>query len=132
MKTLKALGIDTESAQKLLDDKKTQLVKYIPAEIVALFIAITGILNSATGLPEIVHWIVFLGALLLTPLYVWRATRDEKLPTAMGQIVISTVAFVIWVFAIGGPFVYLSWYNPAYGDLLLLFYTFVIPLVFEG
>lgn len=42
---------------------------------------------------------------------------------AVGQVLISTIAFVVWVFAIGGPFASLDWYKPVYGGIALILVT---------
>ena len=42
------------------------------------------------------------------------------------QLAISTLAFAVWVFSLGGPFQSFSWYNPFYGSVLLPLYTFGI------
>ena len=38
------------------------------------------------------------------------------------QHIISFLSFVVWVFALGGPFLLFSWYNPLYGEILLPVY----------
>jgi hypothetical protein len=45
------------------------------------------------------------------------------------QLGISTIAFVVWVFALGGPFATVSWYQPIYGALLLPIFTFFVPMI---
>ena len=47
----------------------------------------------------------------------------------MKQIIISTIAFGVWVFALDAPFDILSWYKPPYASLILIGYTLVIGLV---
>ena len=111
------------------DDYLTRIVKCIPAEIVAAFVTIDGILKVATGVHAALPWVVFLMLLLLTVLYTWRATRTSGLPPAYVQIGISTVSFAVWVFAIGGPFDSLVWYNPVYGSILLILWTLFPPLL---
>jgi hypothetical protein len=119
-----------EEAQKPTkeDDYPTQLLKYIPAEIVAAFVAINGALKSAASVPMPVGWIVFIVLTVITPLYIWRVTKKEDMKNAKAQIAVSTFAFVFWVFAIGGPFTNLSWYLPIYGTIILPLYTLLIPL----
>jgi hypothetical protein len=104
-------------------------VKYIPAEIVAVFVAIDGVLKAASNVLPSFYWLMFVVLLGLTALYTWRFTAVKGLPPAYVQIVISTVAFAVWVFALGGPFRFLEWYNPVYGSALLMVYTLVPPLV---
>jgi hypothetical protein len=72
---------------------------------------------------------VFAAATVLTPIWTWRQTQEEEKPTAYTQIAIATGAFVVWVFALGGPFASLDFYSPLYGSLLLIFYTLIVGLV---
>ena len=46
-------------------------------------------------------------------------------------IVFLIVALCIWVFVMGGPFVQLSWYNAEYGKLLVVLYTFFVPIFYK-
>lgn len=112
-----------------IDDYKTKLAKYIPGEIIAAYVAIDGIVKSATKFSDAAYWIAFLLLLVLTPLYIWRVTTEPPKKAATAQIIVSTIAFFVWVFAIGGPFASLSWYVPVYGALLLVIYTTAIPVV---
>lgn len=116
-------------AEASIDDYKTKLIKYIPAEIIAAFITIDGIIRSVAQPPVAAYWILFFTLLVLTPLYIWRVTTEPNKPPAKEQIFISTISFFIWVFALGGPFNYLSWYQPLYGALLLPIYTIVVPII---
>jgi len=60
----------------------------------------------------------------LTPLYLWRVQKILKIQ----QHVISLLSFIIWVFALGGPFAMYSWYNPVYGEILLPVFTLGIAI----
>lgn len=111
------------------DDYKTKLIKYIPAEIVAAFVTVDGIVRSASQLSAQVYWLVFLALLALTPLYMWRVTTEAGKPAARAQIIVSTISFAVWVFALGGPFAGLAWYLPVYGALLLPIYTIAVPVI---
>ena len=110
------------------DDYIDRLLKYIPTEIVAVFILVQGFvmkLDHASDPFKPILWGVFLLFAVLTPLYLWRILKVKKII----QLVISLVAFVVWVFALGGPFTTLGWYDPLYGQILLPIFTIVIALV---
>ena len=102
-----------------------RLLKYIPSEVVALYLTLDATIRSSEHVPIPVYWAAFLFGIIGTYLYLWRVQKVDK----HLQLGISTVAFMVWVFAIGGPFVYFSWYNPVYGGLLLPAYTFLIAIV---
>jgi hypothetical protein len=41
----------------------------------------------------------------------------------------STLAFVVFIFALGGPFALtFSWYRPLYGTVVLILTTLLLPL----
>jgi hypothetical protein len=102
------------------------LLKYIPTEVVAVFVLVDGMLRSAApSLPiPVIRWVVFFALLAGTWLYLQRVERVSKLQ----QLLISTVAFAVWVFSLGGPFSAFTWYSPLYGAILLPLYTFSIPI----
>jgi hypothetical protein len=108
------------------DDYQGRLLKYIPAEVVAVYVFLDGVLRSAApGLPiPIIRWVVFVALLGGTWLYLQRVEEVSRVQ----QLLISTVAFVIWVFSLGGPFMTFGWYSPLYGAILLPLYTFSIPI----
>ncbi|MGI0117676.1 hypothetical protein [Zooshikella sp. RANM57] len=122
--TVNILSTPTESLPAQVDDYASKLVKYIPAEVVALYIALNSILVSSDKTGTMLYWIVFLVCLVGTGLYLWKVAKVTKIL----QISISVVAFFVWAFALGGPFEYLDWYEPLYGALLLPIYTFFIPM----
>lgn len=111
------------------DEYTSRLLKFIPAEVVAVYLALDGVVKAAASqLPHKTLWVVFLVLLIATPLYLWRVAKVTK----KAQLVVSTVSFAVWVFTLGGPFAGLSWYQPAYGAMLLPLYTFLIPVIYQG
>jgi hypothetical protein len=68
-------------------------------------------------------WIVFTFGILLT--FLWKLKQTQL----RVQAAISTGAFIVWVFALGGPFSSLNWYNPLYGTLVLIGFTLVTGLI---
>jgi hypothetical protein len=110
------------------DTYQDKILKYIPAEVVALYVAAYGIAETARkGIPfEIIIWVLFAVGIVATIAYLRRIAKVND----WSQIAISAVAFAVWVFAIGGPFKETQpWYRDAYGTLLLLIYTFFIPVI---
>lgn len=111
-----------------LSDYTDRLMKLIPAEVVTAYVGATALIASTTKVPNSVPWLVFAILLIITPFVYWRLTLDQHKHPAVGQTAASTIAFVVWVLALGGPFSQLSWYSPLYGGLLLIFYTTFVPL----
>jgi hypothetical protein len=109
-----------------------KVVRYVPADIVAAWVAITGLIKSAANVPvNTVLWICFVVGVLLTAAWTWKQTNEMGKPAAAKQIVVSTIAFGVWVFALGAPFDTLDWYRPLYASLLLIGYTLVVGRVDE-
>jgi hypothetical protein len=113
-------------ADKYLD----RVIKYIPSEIVGAWIALTGIIASAAAGPTtVVLWVVFAIGVILTPIYIWRQTSEPGKKAAITQIVISACAFIVWVFALGGPFAGLGFYQPWLGSVVLIVFTLIVGAV---
>jgi hypothetical protein len=125
--TLDALGRKLSRPEKV-DDYKTKLMKYIPAEVIGLYVALEGIVkSSATDGRQEAYWFIFVVGLIVTPLYLWRIGKVDK----SVQLLISTLAFAVWVFALGGPFESLDWYRShrLYPALTLPIYTFLVAMI---
>jgi hypothetical protein len=103
-----------------------RLFKYIPAELVAGYIFVLGIVKQLTDAGEIMtfQWLLFLAFCILTPLYLWRVQKVMKLQ----QLLISLLSFIVWAFALGGPFALYNWYNPVYGSILLPVFTILVAV----
>jgi hypothetical protein len=112
---------------KIANDYGTRVLKYIPAEVVTVFIGVQAVINQAGPVEAsaTLLWIAFGILLALTPVYLWRVTHVTK---AL-QLVISTISFAVWVFSLGGPFVSFPWYQPLYGAVLLPLFTFAVGIV---
>ena len=108
-----------------------RVVKYIPADIVSAWVAVTGLIGGRTDISvDSILWIAFVLGIIITAAWMWRQTSEpERETAAVTQILISTVAFVIWVFALGGPFANLGFYKPVYGSLLLILYTLIVGII---
>ena len=116
--------------QSIPDDSyRERLIKYIPSETIALFIAIYGITYYLSGseewYPLMARWI-FIAGILGTLLYLWHAEGV----TDLVQLAISTIGFVIWTCALGVVTVAsLPLYNAIVAGLILIVWVFGAPLV---
>ena len=145
-------------SEKKEDDAKSKIMKYIPAEITAAYVAAEASVKSVTS--PTLEWIIFSILLLFTPLYLWRVGtetitkkkaildtagnitaldyvgQDKKIPWT--QIIVGIGAFILWVFALGGPFA-ATWptspspatYHSEYGAVALILYTVLIPIILK-
>lgn len=111
-----------------------KLIKYIPLDIIAGYQAIDGIIRDQATNPLWLYWTAFVGLLVLTPFYTMY--RPNQPPTLMHAktrftVVTSTIAYVVWVYAIGGPFAvtFPDFYRPVYGSVLLILTTLALPVL---
>jgi hypothetical protein len=118
----------TRSALPQTADTYTdRLLKLIPAESVALYLTLQGIVSSSVEGRALDSWLwaAFGIGIIGTPLYLWRVQQVSK----RAQLAVSTAAFGVWVFALGGAFASLPWYEPFLGSVLLVVFTFFVPLI---
>ena len=108
------------------DDYKDRLIKYIPAEIVAAFLAIQNIINAAQqSQVGLLFWGAFGVLLILTPIYLAKVQKVSKVT----QLAISTIAFIVWVYALGGPFAGTPIHSPLAAAIVLILYTLVVSFI---
>lgn len=115
------------------DDYVSRVLKHIPSEIVMAYIAIDGVLRTSynTGIPSerqtllMLQWITLAAMTILTPLWLYRVMRVKR----SAQLFISTLSVPVWLFALGGPFALLDWYEPAFGAIVLPIYTLIVPII---
>jgi hypothetical protein len=108
-----------------------RLMKMIPTEVVGLYIVGSGVIPENRPV-VLVIWTI----LCLIGVFVMRMRltedREKKKPTDWIHVAISSVAFVIWVYTVGGPFKVYNLYEPFIGSLMVLGWTFFIPLFYKG
>ena len=112
-----------------VDNFGARIVKYVPADIVASWLAIAALLSGTSSQDRAVLWAVFGTLLVVTPIWTLRVTRVPGKGRAVLQAVISTIAFAVWVFATGVPFSWLSFYSPRYGGVVLILFTVISGLI---
>jgi hypothetical protein len=116
------------SAQKP-DDYRDRLIKYIPADIVAIYLSLLALIKTANHekTPVMaIEWVIFGIILVVSVPWQIRVMKIDK----WQQVAIGTFAFVIWAISLGDPFAtaWSTWYQPLYGTILLMLFTFLIPL----
>ncbi|MCL2932429.1 MAG: hypothetical protein MGG11_09200 [Trichodesmium sp. MAG_R03] len=114
-----------------VDNYLDKIMKYIPSEIVGVWITIKTMVEGNDNVPEnSILWGIFIFCLFLTFAYIRLLPAGFKRKPTVKQGIISVGAFMIWAIAIGGkPFISISWYQPIYGSILMVLYTVVIPLI---
>lgn len=123
---------DPTTRQQSTDGYFDKIIKYIPSDVVGAWIAAIGIIRTADpaghGSPRVL-WIAFVVGVVATALWTLKQTSAPDEPPALKQVAMSTIAFVVWVVALGGPFATISGYQDYIGSLLLIAYLLFAGLV---
>jgi hypothetical protein len=121
--TVKSRGMGPSASP---DGYFDRIIKYIPADIVAGWVALDGFSKT---LPPVALWALFGIVAVLSYFWMLKQTRQEGQPPAIRQALIATASFAVWAFALqSGPFDTLT-YDPQYGSIALILYTLGIGLV---
>lgn len=108
-----------------------RLMRMIPGEVVGLYLIGSGFIPVGQTLGAVIWTIVCLIGVIIIKAY-GSADSEEHLPPDWTLVTISTISFVIWIYTLGGPFAaYNVWY-PWIGSLLVLAWTFFVPLFYKG
>ncbi len=119
------------NSDKSIDGYFDRVMKYIPGDIIGSWVAVTGLIESAgDDVPvNMILWTGFIIGVVLTAVWTLKQTREKNKRPAMTQTIVSAVAFIVWVFALGSPFSTLEFYRPLYGSLALILYSLVVGLI---
>ena len=108
-----------------------RLVKMIPAEVVGLYLIGSGIIPEGQRVGLLVWSIVCLIGVVVVRAY-GTADPEKNQTPQWSSVLISSGAFVIWLYSLGGPFEPFGWHVPFIGSLLVLVWTFFVPIVYKG
>ena len=123
-----------ETAPGTEDVYHERLLKLIPGEVVALYLFLQGVLLSALSGPgqegqlKVWLWAVFAIILVGNIFYLKKFNKV----TDFVQILILSLAFIIWIFTIGGPFRLMDFYQEFMGAVALGIFTFFVPIFYKG
>ncbi|HEX8015360.1 MAG TPA: hypothetical protein VF465_09005 [Flavobacterium sp.] len=117
------------------NDFKDRLIKLIPAEIIAAYITISGLIigfakSDSNADKSNLLWIIILVLMILTPVYLVKVSRVSK----KGQLMFSTIGFLVWAFATASPYTneILGFSYELITSVILILYTLFIPLFYKG
>ncbi|MFX0114031.1 MAG: hypothetical protein ACFFB3_05755 [Candidatus Hodarchaeota archaeon] len=122
---------------KPTDSYLNSLLKLIPSELVAVYLAIQTIL-IAQDVEELIFWLIAVLFVIITPIWLFTYTDIPKGGITLQearQLITSTLAMGIWIFSLGGPFSFNEWYqdNAEWAVLVvLLLWTFLIAPLIQG
>ena len=108
-----------------------RLTKLIPGEVVALYVG-----GSALIEPDR-HWLLLIWSLVgLVALVALRTVGTRDPATGKGPqwtaITLSIISYAIWIYTLGGPFAAFGIHDPTIGRLLVMGWTFFIPIFYRG
>ncbi len=117
-----------------------RLMKMVPTEVIGLYLVGSGIIPSSDPLVLTLWSLICLVGVVA--MRVWGTTdpaANPPQPTDWVHVGISAVAFVIWLlslgggpFATGGVFAAAHEQAPYFGSLLVLAWTFFVPIFYKG
>lgn len=121
------------ASENQVKDYLDRVSKYIPAEVLAAYIAMNGMATSSKHQATLFA-IIFIACITCTPIYITRFTTTKK--EAWTNSVMAVIAFAIWAYATGqGIFTCIGLYDPPTASVLLALFTFisgaVVPVVRE-
>jgi hypothetical protein len=115
-----------------LTEYADRLMRMIPGEVVALYLTGAGVIPDEHKPAALPAWaLICLAALVLV-----RAAGSRDTAGGLGPqwpaVLLSAGAFLVWLYALGGPFAAWGLYVPWLGSLLILAYTFFVPYLYKG
>jgi len=113
------------------DSYLDRLLKMIPGEVISLYVVGSGFIPEDEAGALIAWTLMCIAAVVLLRVY---GTADRVLdqPPDWVHVVISSVAFLVFVYSMGGPFKALGVHIPYMGPLLVVAWTFFLPFVYRG
>lgn len=107
------------------DNYLARVAKYVPSEILAAYITALGIINTVAepGLKWWLYLAFLVLCLVFTPIY-FNQMANQGQPKA-AQMVVSTLAFLVWAYSLGGFFEVVGIYHSVVASLVLIAFTLV-------
>lgn len=108
-----------------------RLMKLIPGEVIGLYLVGSGFIPAKQSLVLLIWSVICLGGVIAIKAY-GTGDRANHIPPDWVHVTISSVAFLIWVYSIGGPFAAYGVATPYIASLLVLAWTFFVPIFYKG
>jgi hypothetical protein len=110
------------------DPLASSVLKFIPTEIVAAYLAIQNLIIGISGsIAQITTLVVSAILFVLTPLYLVSVQGVKN----VAQIIVTTLSFVVWLYTLGGPFKDYGIYDPSIAAIVLILWTRIVPIIFK-
>ena len=119
------------SGDEQLKSYLDRLLKMIPSEVIGLYLVGTGFIPKEELAAALVWMVVCLIAVFVVRIYGTSDKAINKGPQWL-SIVLAALAFLIWTYSLGGPFVTIGIHRPYLGSLLILAWSFFVPILYKG
>jgi len=120
-------GEEDKPAEQYLE----RIGKYVPSEIIAAYTGLNALLVTfPDSIRYYAYFVCFVLCLVLTPFYFKLIAKPEDKPSLNYQMVISSIAFLVWSYAIdGGGGIFgeniLNIYHQSVGGALLIVFSLI-------
>ncbi len=133
-----AREVAAPAAQTDFSSYLDRLMKMVPTEVIGLYLVGSGIIPHDQPLVLTLWSLICLVGVVI--MRVWGTTDTAtNQPTDWTHVAISAAAFIIWLltlgggpFATGGVFAAAHEQAPYFGSLLVLAWTFFVPIFYKG
>ncbi len=126
--------VSIAEAQTPADGYLTRIVKYVPTEFITVYLTLNNFVGDTKGgtgdkLTVNQYWVAFAVLLVVNAIYLLFATRQNGKGPAINQVVISTILYAIFIYAVGGPFKEAGDYNLTLATVLLPVALFIAGFI---
>jgi hypothetical protein len=128
-------GAQPRGAADPLKEYLDRLVKLIPTEVVGLYLAGKALIEAAGNAPKDGYWIGWTLFCLAAVIAVraWATSdKDAGVRPEWPAVIIAAFSYLVWIYSFGDAFRALGWWDPLFGGLLVLAWTFVVPFLYRG
>lgn len=110
------------------DDFLTKLLKYVPPEMLGIYLFIAGIVNTNVPKPrEHAIWLLILLLVLAALIIPYDLIVLDI--ARISQIAMSVLGFGVYVFSLGGWFATTTWYHEWYASIALPLFTLLVAFL---
>jgi hypothetical protein len=134
---IQAQADGAEQPTDALQEYLARVIRLIPAEVVALYQAIRGIVeavapNDPTAKATL-PWLPVIGLVIVVFVRSWGTrTADGDWSTVQwGAVLIAAVSFLVWVVSLGHPIVVDTPIRPWIGSVVLILWAFFSPYFYK-
>lgn len=132
-KRLVVIRVETDEQQSNVSFYLEKLIKLIPTEIIGLYLTLHSIGNSpdAQKTDSYFTFISIASLLLLVFVRIWGTNSGSWRTAQWSSVAISSVSFIIWIYAMGHAFAGVEFDNYRIISALVVIWTFGVPYLYK-